>query len=280
VALLLAAAWLACPRTSAAQEVPPPTVRVLLIRGIFNIFSTGMDDLGQLLRDRGYEVEVSSPGGCWGAAMRLRETYERDPAGGPIVIMGHSMGGRACLHISRYLQAYNIPVKLVIIIDANPWASVPDNVERCVNLYVTNPFGVFHGSPVQAAGTSQVLNYDVTKCQRPDWADPVNHFNIDNSEWMHQVILGEVTRVYMPWRASRAPATSVHRAPPVFGAAYPSASDQRGTGSASNGLAIPAASSHVPTSTVPAPSAGGLPTGSTFSGAPSQHQPPAIWFRL
>src|SRR5438477_10750938 len=131
-----------------AQEPPvrPATTRVLIIRGVFNVFSTGLDDLAQELRDRGYEVEISSPGGSWGGALRLREAYERDPQGGPLVIIGHSMGGRACLHISRYLQAYDIPVKLVVIMDANPWVTVPDNVGRCVNLYVTNPYGVFHGS--------------------------------------------------------------------------------------------------------------------------------------
>jgi hypothetical protein len=244
-ALLLAIAWLAGMLSAAAQESPPPAVRVLLIRGVFNVFSTGMDELGQLLRDRGYEVEVSSPGGCWAAALRLRETYERDPHGGPLIIMGHSMGGRACLHISRYLESYGIPVKLVVIIDANPWATVPDNVERCVNLYVTNPFGVFHGSPVHAAGTSHVLNYDVTKCQRPDWADPVHHFNIDNSEWMHQVILTEVARVYMPWRAGRAA--------PAAGSAWR--------------LEIPASSQDRANS-------------DAFSTAPPERPRPAIRFRL
>jgi pimeloyl-ACP methyl ester carboxylesterase len=188
----------------ADEPAPPATVRVLVIRGVFNIFSTGLDDLGQELRERGYDVEVSSPGGCWGGALRLKESYERDPNGGPLVIVGHSMGGRACLHISRYLQSYNIPVKLVVIVDANPWVSVPENVERCVNLYVTNPYGVFHGSPVHGAPTSQVLNYDVTKVERPSWADPVNHFSIDDSQWMHGVILGEIARAYAPWRAPRA----------------------------------------------------------------------------
>jgi hypothetical protein len=91
-----------------------------------------------------------------------------------------------------------------VIVDANAWVSVPENVERCVNLYVTNPYGVFHGSPVYGAATSQVLNYDVTKVERPSWAEPVNHFSIDNSQWMHGVILGEIARAYAPWRAQGA----------------------------------------------------------------------------
>jgi hypothetical protein len=203
VLLLAGISLLAQVSVAAAQEpARPATARILIIRGVFNIFSTGLDELGQELRDRGYEVEVSSPGGCWAGALRLREAYERDPHGGPLVIIGHSMGGRACLHISRYLQAYGIPVKLVVIVDANPWVSVPDNVERCINLYVTNWYGAFHGSPVYGASASRVLNYDVTKVQRPDWADPVNHFSIDNSPWMHGVILSEIDQAYAAWRST------------------------------------------------------------------------------
>jgi hypothetical protein len=207
----------------AQETAPPATTRVLIIRGVLNIFSTGLDELGKELRQRGYEVEVSSPGGCWGGALRLREAYERDPRGGPLVIIGHSMGGRACLHISRYLESHHIPVKLVVIVDANPWVACPANVERCVNLYVTNPYGVFHGSPVQGP-SSRVLNYDVTKIERPAWADPVDHFDIDNSPWMHGVIIGEVERAYAPWRAaSHAPRwngpapSSAASSAPVFG---------------------------------------------------------------
>jgi hypothetical protein len=220
LAAALVALALAGPSPAMAQEpsVPPARVRVLIIRGVFNVFSTGLDDLGQELRDRGYDVEVSSPGGSWGGALRLRETYERDPQGPPLVIIGHSMGGRACLHISRYLQSYNIPVKLVVIMDANPWVTVPENVERCVNLYVTNPYGVFHGSPVRGEGAAQVLNYDVTKVERPEWADPVNHFSIHSSEWMHGVVIGEIARAYAPWRAARAGASSMQRSQRAFAA--------------------------------------------------------------
>lgn len=207
VALLV---WSGSPAT-AEEAVRPATARVLVIRGVFNIFSTGLDDLGQQLRAQGYDVEMSSPAGSWAGAMRLREAYERDPRGGPLVIIGHSMGGRACLHISRYLQSYGIPVKLVVIVDANPWVTVPDNVERCVNLYVTNPFGVFHGSPVYGAAanteppnaSSRVVNIDVTKVPRPAWAEEVNHFDIDNSPWMRQVILNEIAQAYQPWRNQR-----------------------------------------------------------------------------
>ncbi len=192
------------PDTTLPGTTLPDTTRILVIRGVFNVFSTGLDELGQELRERGYDVEVSSPGGCWAGALRLREAYERDPRGGPLVIIGHSMGGRACLHIARYLELYGIPVKLVVIVDANPWVSVPENVERCLNLYVTNSYGMFHGSPVRGAAAARVLNYDVTKIERPTWADPVDHFNIDNSPWMHTVIAGEIERAYAPWRTGQA----------------------------------------------------------------------------
>ncbi len=224
---------------AADEPVPPAGPRILIIRGVFNVFSTGLDDLGQKLRERGYDVEVSSPGGCWAGALRLREAYERDPRGGPLVIIGHSMGGRACLHISRYLEAYNIPVKLVVVIDANAWVTCPENVDRCVNLYVTNSYGVFHGSPVRGESAARVLNYDVTKVERPAWADPVDHFNIDNSPWMHGVIVGEIDRAYAPWRTSRtAPRWDASAAHAV--ARPEAAGTQRGPAGDAAGRATPA----------------------------------------
>ena len=151
------------------------------------MFSLGCDTLGKKLARRGYDVTVTSPTLSYFAAMRIRNEYLHSPHTGPIVIMGHSMGGRLCMHLSRILKADGIPVRLVVIADSNPHVTVPENVERCVNLFVTNPLHIFHGAPVERKSChTQLVNADMTRVQRPDWAKPVNHFNIDANEWVHQ----------------------------------------------------------------------------------------------
>ncbi len=59
-----------------------------------------------------------------------------------IVLVGHSMGGRYCCSIPWQWREHDIPVRLVVILDSNPQIPVADNVQRCVNLYVTNQLGM------------------------------------------------------------------------------------------------------------------------------------------
>jgi hypothetical protein len=170
------------------------TAKVVLIRGVFGIFSTGLDELGQQLHAQGYDVEITSPVGCSLAALKIREGAEGSRYRTPIILIGHSMGGRACVHIARYLETHRMPVELILIVDANPWLAVPSNVRRCVNLYVTNPWGVFHGSPVEGDGCREVVNIDITTTAGMPWSSEIGHFNIDKAAWIHRIVIGEVAR--------------------------------------------------------------------------------------
>jgi hypothetical protein len=82
---------------------------------------------------------------------------------------------------------------LVIIVDANLMQPIPANVDRCVNLYVTNPFGIFHGSPVRGESPcTEILNWDVSQGQPSCIEGGVNHFDIDATPWVHQIIIDEL----------------------------------------------------------------------------------------
>jgi hypothetical protein len=171
-----------------------------VIRGIFSVFSLGLDDLALQLARRGYRVDVAPPLLAPLAAAKIRNEYRNDPSIGPLVIIGHSMGGRLCCHIPRAWQRDGIPVRLVVIADANPCTTVPPNVQRCVNMYVTNDWGLFHGQPVAAQSLStELINLDVSKTAHPPGVARVNHFNIDAHPWIHSMILAEVERACGPW---------------------------------------------------------------------------------
>ncbi len=177
------------PHSSAPSDAPG---RVLIFRGVLNVFSLGLDDMAGDLQRKGYDVSIIPPSLGFVPAVHLREKYLADPQRRPLILIGHSMGGRMCLAVAKWLQKDNIPVELVLVLDANPNAKVPSNVKRCVNLYVTNALGIFHGSPlVPEDPRTPVLNIDVTRVKRPDWAWPVDHFNIDDSVWMRQVAINE-----------------------------------------------------------------------------------------
>lgn len=166
--------------------------RILVLRGLFEVFSLGMNDLAAKLRALGYDAET----GSW--SMSLLEVDCADNR--PVVVVGHSFGGRACGWVSRELRQCGQRVPLIIIVDSNLVMGIPDNVDRCVHLYVTNSLGVFHGSPVYGESpTTQVVNWDVSKGQQSHIMG-VNHFNIDATDWVHQLIINEIARVFPPPR--------------------------------------------------------------------------------
>ncbi len=169
--------------------------RILIIRGIFTVFSLGMDTLACKLAQRGYRVDLAPPSMALLAAKTIEHECRDDPDSGPLVIIGHSLGGRFCCSIPWTWRQSGIPVKLVVILDSNPHNAVAANVERCVNLYVTNHLGMFHGRRVRAADArTDLVNLDMTKVHRPPGVPAINHFNIDDSPWIRALVIEEVER--------------------------------------------------------------------------------------
>jgi hypothetical protein len=173
--------------SQATQYTLPP--KVLVLRGVFEVFSLGMNDLARKLACRGYDVKVTS----W--AMALHETQCAGPQ--PYVIIGHSLGGRMCGWTSRKLMNCGERVPLLIIVDANLIQRIPANVEKCLHLYVTNPYGLFHGHPVRGESPcTEVINWDVSNGQLSWFDGGVNHFNIDATPWVHQIIMDELASTF------------------------------------------------------------------------------------
>ena len=166
--------------------VPP---KILVLRGVFEVFSLGMNDLTKKLACRGYDVKVTS----WSLALHEVECSDQQP----YVIIGHSLGGRMCGWVPRKLMKCGKRVPLVIIVDANLMKPIPPNVERCLNLYVTNPFGIFHGSPVRGESPcTEIINWDVSQGQPSCFQGGVNHFDIDATPWVHQIIIDEIEETF------------------------------------------------------------------------------------
>ncbi|OHB80162.1 MAG: hypothetical protein A2V98_12300 [Planctomycetes bacterium RBG_16_64_12] len=202
-ATLCATALLAASGTGFARAPSPkPRGKVLIVRGAFNVFSLGLDELGQKLKSRGLDVEVTSASQSSAAAARIRNAYRADPSYGPIVIIGHSLGAKLAPRLAGELQPYGVPVKLVVILDAPERMSVPANVERCVNLYQSIPTGIVHGFPAIAeAPSTDLVNFDIARIIGLS----VNHFNIDATDWIHDAVIREVVQACLPGDAAASP---------------------------------------------------------------------------
>jgi hypothetical protein len=165
------------------------TPKIYVLRGAFEVFSLGMNDLAAKLRNCGYDATATS----WSVALLGGDCSDDRP----LVVIGHSLGGKACAWLPQGLARCGRRVPLLIILDSNLLQRIPCNVDRCVNIYHTNSLGVFHGTPVEAeSDDTEVVNWNLTE-DPPECAHGwLTHFNIDATDWVHQLIIDEIANSF------------------------------------------------------------------------------------
>jgi hypothetical protein len=167
---------------------------VLLVRGGFTVFSLGLNSLADELRNAGYRVDVASASLAPMTASGIADELSREQ-GMPLVIVGHSLGADLTPHLASYFEGRGIPVKLAVLLDSPFPASMPVNVRRCVNIYNSRAWSapVLSGRATSGmSGRTEVFNVDLAQLagRIPDGG--INHFTIDASPWIHQVVIRAV----------------------------------------------------------------------------------------
>jgi hypothetical protein len=190
-------------RTGNSAERLGRNGKILLVRGLFNVFSLGLDDLAAQLSRRGYNAEVVPAGLSYTVVDDVSRKYANGELKGPLVLIGHSLGGDLLPELANRLAAHRRTVELLVMIDSTFPSDCPGNVRRCVNLYQSNfsPewFRVFRGVPIRAqAATTEVVNVDIRRLTNHPDAAQLDHFNIEASPWIHQMVIAEVVRVMEP----------------------------------------------------------------------------------
>ena len=179
--------------------------RVLLLRGWFGVFSTGMDSLASELKAKGIKAEVASHL-YWSTA--LKDIVKERAAGntGPLVLVGHSQGANNVIDMARSLEKQKIPVDLLVTLAPFMQDPIPANVVRAVNFYQSPGWGAplttdrsFHG---------KLANINVGD----DWT--IAHVSIDKSARIHAEIAREIL-------AALKPKEGVEEASPLTAAAPP-----------------------------------------------------------
>jgi hypothetical protein len=178
LAVALALLWCNC-----ALAAEP---RVLLLRGWFGVFSTGMDSLASELKAKGIKAEVAGHV-YWSTA--VKDIVKERDAGktGPLVLVGHSQGANNVIDMARSLEARKIPVDLLVTLAPFMQDPLPSNVVRAVNYYQSPGWGAplttdrgFHG---------KLSNINVGD----DWT--IAHVSIDKSSRIHADIAREIAAV-------------------------------------------------------------------------------------
>jgi hypothetical protein len=129
------------PPARTAPRITVSDAQIYLIRGLFGVFSTGMDQLAAQFKAQGYS-QVS----LWG--WTDTEAIAGDIIAGNqrgdtshVVLIGHSLGSNAVVQVAELLRRQNIPVDLAVTFDITQDVMVPPNVARFVNYYQNNGFG-------------------------------------------------------------------------------------------------------------------------------------------
>jgi hypothetical protein len=160
--------------------------RVILLRGWFGVFSTGLDEIADALKAKGIRAEVASHLHWKTAADEIvRERAEGKTDA--LVLVGHSQGANNVIDMARVLEAHNVPVALLVTLAPYKQNPLPANVMRAINYYQSTGWG----APVTAEPgfRGKLSNIDV----RED--STVSHINIDKSARIQAEIAREIGAV-------------------------------------------------------------------------------------
>ncbi|MFZ1813146.1 MAG: hypothetical protein WBO55_01575 [Rhizobiaceae bacterium] len=170
------------------------TGEVYLLRGLANVFSTGLDVMNEKFRRRGVNSRVDNHAVWETWARDIVARNERGQVSYPIIIMGHSLGGNACVQMARYLGDRGIKVSFVAAFDPTITTEPDANVDEVVNYYLPNgKEGNQSNVVVPGPGfTGSASNVDVA-----GW-DGMNHFNIEKNDVLQVRVITKTMGLLKP----------------------------------------------------------------------------------
>lgn len=159
---------------------------MLLLRGWFGVFSTGMDSVADQLRARGINAEAIGHL-SWKAQVDriVRERAARKI--GPIVLVGHSQGANNVIEMAQMLKSHDIQVDLLVTLAPFMQDPIPSNVLRAVNYYQEPGWG----APLsgEAGFRGKLSNIDLAS----DFT--VTHVTIDKSSRVQSDMVRDISAV-------------------------------------------------------------------------------------
>ena len=186
-ALLMLGAVLLMSLTAHSGADAAPAKRaghVYLMRGIFNVFSLGMDQIAYKLQAAGVAATVANHTSWRSMADDMIANY-RSGNREPIILMGHSAGADATISIARRLEQASVPVALIVNFDPVSPDPVPPNVKSVVNYYVPAGWGAAVAADKRFKGQLANVNENGT----------TNHFSIDKDDNLQRQAIARVMAV-------------------------------------------------------------------------------------
>ncbi|MCP4073783.1 MAG: alpha/beta hydrolase [Hyphomicrobiales bacterium] len=134
---------------------------IYLFRGLANVFSKGMDVIGEKMVRRGLDAKVYNHTAWRSIAEDIVARSKIRRVRYPIIIMGHSLGGNATMQMSKYLGDKGVKVSYAVSFDPTITTFVGPNIGEVINYYLPNSD---HTNIVKQTGgfTGSLRNVDVS----------------------------------------------------------------------------------------------------------------------
>jgi len=155
---------------------------VYLIRGGFDIFSIGMNDMAKALQAKGVKASAHSIMAWKGIADDIiKRSKVKKGVSYPIIFLGHSLGADAAPEFANYLGEHGIAVDLVIGFDATGRRVFNKGAKKVIN-YRSSAVGPYIKGPDFRGTLTEV---DVSKFG-------ANHFTIEQVKEVQDLAIAAV----------------------------------------------------------------------------------------
>ena len=183
--MVLAIGLASAPAADAAVRAhPAPGTPVFVLRGMWGIFSSGMDNLAEELNAAGVNA-VSVAYDPWREyTASIVKAYRAHPY--PVVLVGHSWGANTILLMAYELAKHDIPVALLVFYDITEPARIPPNVRWVIN-YRSDTFTRTDNNVVGGRGFTGKID-NITR-------HDLNHVQVDKAQDLHHQTIAVIRQV-------------------------------------------------------------------------------------
>jgi hypothetical protein len=182
-AAALALMLLGVPLSANAAPAGAATARVYLMRGLANVFSLGLDQIGYRLEAQGIRTETHNYI-MWASVADEAAAAYRSGRIKTIILVGHSSGATYLPDMVARLDQQGVPVKLAIGLDSIFHTNLTGRVGRYINFYVGNGAGTRVEKTSGFKGTLE--NVDVER------VPGIGHLSIDKNELIQQKVIAAI----------------------------------------------------------------------------------------
>lgn len=172
------------------QQPAQAATHIYLLKGLLNVFSTGLDTLAGELAARGYKVEVHNHLEYEELADKAVKQQKADK--GAVIIIGHSLGADAAVSMAEKMRTEGAKVKLLVTFGLDDKRPAPLNVAHIMNFY----FGT-NGITKSPGFKGTIKNVNMLG------DEGVNHFNVEKIEGLHAKVIAEIRSLTGSPRTSR-----------------------------------------------------------------------------